>query len=209
MRKWMKLVEGHDPYADQPSPDRVEDSTDDQDWDTLVHSYLADFHDTLKNLHNRASIEAVYDHVVDGIPFEAAITGVAKRDGLDPLDLRAMVVHDYKIMRGRPQTYASPLGHHLVSELNPIIRESLDKALEAEALLEYKSLKAGAYVSRGGETLKVIRAEHDPKHHMLVNAKGDVVASFRGSPDDFHEKLTKDGFSGAMHEPQGQAAPRK
>jgi hypothetical protein len=59
--------------------------------------------------------------------------------------------------------------------------------------------KVGTYTNRFGHTLTMHRSPNDSKHHMLVH-DGSVVKTHHGSSEEFHKKLTKDGFQGALHE---------
>jgi hypothetical protein len=60
-------------------------------------------------------------------------------------------------------------------------------------------VKVGTYTNKFGHTLTMHRSPNDNKHHMLVH-DGSVVKTHHGSAEDFHKKLTKDGFQGALHE---------
>jgi hypothetical protein len=62
--------------------------------------------------------------------------------------------------------------------------------------------KVGTYTTNAGDALKLLRSEHDPKHHMLSNAKGQVVKSFHKSTEDVHTELTTGPhkLTGALHE---------
>ena len=87
------------------------------------------FNDAMLKLRLRRQVEDVYLLVLDDFPFEDAVSQVAKRDNMDPLDLRAACVDDYKILRSQADTYASYAGNQLVHALNPIIREAIERSL--------------------------------------------------------------------------------
>lgn len=206
MRKYINIInEGIDPRSNHPAfapdgDDTIADKPEGEGMDDFEKMF-ADIFAPLHNLKNRMSIEDVYHLCIDGIPFEDAVGHIAKRDDLDAAQLRGLVIDDYKMLRGNAETYASPMGHTLVGTMNPQIRESLDEAVilhEASLMERGPSMKVGAYTNAQGGRLIVLRAEHDPKHHMVMNQKGEVMASHHGDPQELHDKLTADGFQGAI-----------
>lgn len=68
--------------------------------------------------------------------------------------------------------------------------------------LDEGTIKVGTYMTKSGDALVLHRAEHDPKHHMLIRkSDGKVVAGHQGTSQEVHDKLTKEtGLSGALHE---------
>jgi hypothetical protein len=188
MRKIINLIEGCETVSE------AADAAIGADFD-IYKEIEREFQNADLKLRMRRHVEDVYMLCIDGIPFEDSVGHIAKARGVDPLDLRAACVEDYKILRGQFSTYASPDGMKLVSMLNPIIRESFE--LAEQALME-KSLRVGAYTNRGGGQINILRAEHDPKHHLFANEKGEVMGSFHGTPDEVHAKLSGEGFTGMI-----------
>jgi hypothetical protein len=184
MRKFINLLEGTDPTA-------INDDEVEHDFD-IYQELESRFQQMGSELRMRRHVEDVYLYCIDSIDFEKAVAHVAKRENVDPLELRAACVEDYKQLRKQFQTYTSYEGMKLVSMLNPIIREAFE---QAEQVLLEKSVRIGSYVAQGGDVLSVLRAEHDPKHHVFVNSNGDVVGSHYGTSDEVHQKLIGDGFT--------------
>ena len=67
--------------------------------------------------------------------------------------------------------------------------------------LDEGTIKVGTYMTKSGDALVLHKAEHDPKHHMLIRkSDGKVVAGHQGTSQEVHDKLTKEGLSGSLHE---------
>jgi hypothetical protein len=202
MRKYINIInEGIDPRSGHPAftPD---DGDTQVDHKPELDALFAQVFEPLKLLAHRDSIEAVYNFVLEDFPLDDAIGHIAKRDGMNPAELRDLVIKDYKQIRGQSETYASPIGHTLVSNMNAQIREAFDAAaLDHDDMLierQTQSLKCGAYTNGTGARVIVLRAAHDPQHYMVVNQKGEVVASHHGDPALLDQKLKADGFTGAI-----------
>lgn len=59
--------------------------------------------------------------------------------------------------------------------------------------------KVGSYMgNKGFGKLTLHSVNRDPKHHVLVNEKGEVVKSFHDTPENIHKQLSADGLSGSL-----------
>ncbi len=117
MRQYMKIInEASSPIdfdhdSDHANPQHI-------DWAGLLHHVL-------KNSPNRL----VFDLVLSGIPFDDAVQHIAKRDGVDPLELRAKAMAAYKKMRATPESYDNPDNVMLIQHLNKVIREAVESLI--------------------------------------------------------------------------------
>ena len=103
-------------------------------------------------------------------------------------------------------------GNNIVAKEGPkklkLIKTEYERQMDASHRQIYKEdlnegiTKVGTYMTKSGDALVLHRAEHDPKHHMLIRKNdGKVVAGHQGTSQEVHDKLTKEGgLSGSLHE---------
>lgn len=107
MRKWIDIVEDVDSHPEV-------------DWQELLRDVLSQ-HVAKGSYRLHGLIYQVYGLILDGIPFEDAINHIAGRAKVDPYELRANLIANFKRMRSDSESYDDSDKVQLIHQLNAII----------------------------------------------------------------------------------------
>lgn len=127
--------------------DTADRETEDELGDDIGHMRRAAMHHfqfptndviakAIRHLLRRSPESLVFGLVLSGIPFDDAVNHIAKRDEIDPYELRATTMAEYKRLRGDTSSYDDPDKVALIMTLNKVIREACETLVRGNAKLD-------------------------------------------------------------------------